>query len=379
MVFIILISCVLALAVSELGKNVPLLETLHWKLYDRLMRIKYKFVKPPREISDILLVVIDNDTLKIINERWPYSRSYFANAIENLSHAGPQLIGFDFAFFGKSESESDEELAGALKNKRVILASTIDENGALDFSSISGLNSFESSGIVTKLQDPDGIIRRNLTYLVSSKKAAQGFLSWEMQILRAVKNLDFLTMEMEKSSISVNSYGGKKLVIPVDPYSKSFLINFSAHTPDFERLSFNRALSGNFDPALVKDKIVMVGVLSSLLGDVHNTSIGWLPGITLNANAFLTLYAQNFINKIPVFAEKILLFLGVIIAAFFASSLSAKKASFLIAFEILLFFTFSYFLLTRGYTWNYIYFPVLVIACPYLAAKIYRICDRKQK
>jgi len=346
----------------------PLASTVHWKLYDALTKIEYKFNHPPPEIKDIVLVTIDNDTIKNMPERWPYPRSYFARAIKNLKSAGARAIGVDFVFFGKSKTSSDDALlVDALEGKEnVILATLINEEGSIDRSTLPGLRDNIPSGIITKLQDPDGMTRRNLTYLVSDKEPHKGFLSWEMQILKTAGGLKVPSLNADGPTFSFQNDTDEKWAIPVDPNTKSFLINFRAHTVDFNRISFYKVERGDFDPALVKDKIVLVGLVSLLFGDLHNTPLGWLPGLTLNANAFLTLYAQDFIDSVAWQIEILIIFAGVALSAFFISFFSMKKAIVLILGEVLIFFLLSYILLARGWVWNYSAFPIAVVLCPVL-------------
>jgi CHASE2 domain-containing sensor protein len=302
--------------------------------------------------------------------RWPYPRSDSATVIENLKKAKPRVIGIDLAYFGKSTKEDDALLQKALDSNKVILAATINEYGYLTVPDDLSFESSAAYGITTKLQDEDGIIRRNLIYLVSKKKKQEGFLSWEMQILKAAKGIDIASITEKGNTVTFQNKNGEKWNVPVDPISKSFLIHFRAHTKDFQNISFYHVLKGDFDPHLVKNKIVLIGVLPALFQDIQNTSIGFLPGVILNANALLALYAHDFLKEVPKLTEKMAIIIGVILTSIFLLSLSAPKAAMLIGLEICLFFVLSYTLLVSGYIWNYITFPCAVIICPFLAKRL---------
>lgn len=354
-----------------ISPHIKPLTILHWKLYDKLLNAKYRFSAPCGRSEDIIIVAIDNRTIKNMAERWPYPRSDFAQVINKLKKADAKVIAFDFVFLGKTQAGDDLLLEKALKDeRRVILAAAIDETGAIELSTNTALSEDIPSGIITKLRDPDGITRRNLTYLISDNKPDKGFLSWEMEILKHARNIDLSTFENEDSFISFKNSKKEKWIVPVEPKTKSFLINFCAHTTDFKKLSFYDALKGDFDPGLIKDKIVLVGMLSSVFQDLHYTPIGWLPGVTLNANALLTLYTHNFLKNIPKHTEAAVLFIGVFLSALFASALNAKKALLFIVMEIFIFFTVSYILLLRGYIWDYSLFPLLISLSPVMAKKI---------
>ncbi|MDD5136833.1 MAG: CHASE2 domain-containing protein, partial [Candidatus Omnitrophica bacterium] len=283
-------------------------------------------------------------------------------------------------FLGKSEEAEDQKLQAALaNNSKIILANTIDESGSLNIHSLSRLSVDVPSGIVTKLQDPDGAIRKNLTYLINDEIPPKGFLSWEMAILKAVEGLNVAPIKGDEYSLSAKNDNGARWIIPVDRYNKAFTINFRAHTGNFKLISFYRAYKDNLDPQEIKDKIVLVGFVSSLLGDIHNTPIGWIPGITLNANSFLTLYTRDFITDTPAGVGRFLAIMGVILSIMVLLLFDMRTAVIFVAAEILIFFVVSYILLTLGYMWNYFVFPFSVAAFPFLSKFIYSWIWQRKK
>ncbi|MFA6321205.1 MAG: CHASE2 domain-containing protein [Candidatus Omnitrophota bacterium] len=369
---ILVIGLLLTIPFLFLEKHIPPAKFIHFKIYDILNKIEYFLRKPPAEAKDITIVRIDNETIRKMPYRWPYPRSIFADVIKNLAKAQAKVIAFDFVFLGKSEEIEDKKLEEAMtENDNVILACTIDESGSLNIHSISRLSGTVPSGIVTKLQDMDGIIRRNLTYLISDEIPPRGFLSWEMAILKSIEGLTPVTIKGNDSYISVTNDKSEKWMIPVDSYNKSFIINFRAHTGDFTSLSFYDAYKGSFDPDLVKDKMVLIGFATPLLGDVHNTPIGWMPGITLNANSLLTLYTRSFIYTIPEKVGQCLTIAGVLLSIISLLLFGAKGSAIFITAEAIIFFTVSYILLTIGYTWDYFAFPFSIALFPYVSKKIY--------
>ena len=358
----------------------PPAKLIHLKIYDLLNRIEYRLRKLPPGINDIIIIGIDNETVSKMPHRWPYPRSIFANVIKNLTLARAKAIAFDFVFLGRTEEAEDKALESALAgNDKIILACTVDDNNSLNIRSLRSLSRAVPSGIVTKLQDSDGVIRRNLTYLVSDEIPPKGFLSWEMTILKTVEGMDVTPVKGNERYISIKNDKREKWMIPVDPYNKSFMINFRAHTVDFKRVSFYDAYKGNFDPNIIKDKIALVGFVSSLLGDIHNTPIGWIPGITLNANSFLTLYTRTFIDKVPSVIVWFLTIIGVMLSIMAVLFFDTGRASAFIGAEILIFFVISYILLTMGWTWDYFAFPFSVALFPVLSKKIYSLIWQRKK
>jgi len=366
-ILFIAISAFFALTLLYYLDNQPLLKNINHKLYSWLLNVEYTFRGPPAAIRDVVIVAIDNETVSNMPYRWPYPRSNFATVIENLKKAKPRVIGIDFAYLGKSTPPDDILLNKAFNWPHLILASSINEDGRLNASYFS--NNTNTYGIVTKLQDDDGIIRRDLIYLINKEKPKEAFLSWEMQVLKAVKAIDVHSMADAGERISFKNNDNEQWSVPVDKAAKSFLIHFRSHTKDFQRISFYNVFNGDFDPNLIKDKIVLIGVLPALFQDIQNTSVGFLPGVILNANAFLTLYTHEFLKEVPLLPEKIIIIIAVILTSLSMFSLK-KRTSLLILIQITVFFLISYVSLISGYVLNYLDLPCAIILCPFLSKKI---------
>lgn len=348
------------------------------KVYDVFSSVYERLTPPPAAIKEIVLVGIDSETVAQMKERWPYSRSTFAQVINHLKQAGARAIGLDFSFFGDSAApEDDTQLLNLIKEgNRVILGATLRGDKGIQFPTLSGLERPTFSGIVNKLRDPDGITRRALTYLVSSNSRRDTspirFFSWEMKILEAAGRINLARIQDRGDSLLFRDPAGERK-IPVDPVTKTFLIRFRAHSNDIERLSFFQVFTGEFDPHEVRDKIVLLGFLTTMLQDLHRSPIGWIPGVTLNANAFLTLYANDFLRPLPRFVEKIFTALGVFLTTSLVSKTKGKRLWVLPALELLFFFGLSYLLFSLGYVWNYVLFPLGVWAGFFLFRKRQRL------
>lgn len=359
------------------GRNwCPIIEFANLKIYDIFARLQYCIKKPPPSIENIVIVGIGDETAGKMPYRWPYPRSVFAGVISNLTRAEARVIAFDFVFLGKSEEKDDLALGMALENnKKVMLANSFDTNGSIGIKSIPDLSGKALSGIVTKIQDMDGKIRRALTYLVNNKIPPKSFLSWEMAILNLSGDMAISSAGEDKGHLLLKDGKSKKWFLPVDPHDRSFIINFQAKTRDFCNIELYDIYKGSFDPVFVKDKIVLIGFTSPVLGDIHNTAIGYMPGITLNANALLTFLSHNFISKVPAPIEEILIFLGVILAmaAFFVSKIVDMPSIpfIVVGAEVVLFIAASYMLFMTGYIWDYFTFPFATMAIPFLSRMIY--------
>jgi len=342
------------------------------KTYDLLNQMDIKFHPAPPSFNKVVLIGIDNPTVMHMPYRWPYPRTVFAKIVDNLKNAGAKIIAFDFVFIGKSEKEDEDiQLKKSLENAGAILATSIDEEGNIGLYSNGIFQSGITSGIVTKITDADGIARKKFAYLINFQDPNKAYLSWGMQILKKDRDIDLSTFDSQTDFIAFKSRSGEYWKIPVEPKTKDFLIRFRAHTFDFPRISLYKIYTGDFNPLDVKNKIALIGFISTVFADLHNTPIGWLPGITLNANGFLTISNHDFIKSVPWYIDILIILIGVIIAAYLASLLHVKRALIYIGFFGMAAFYFSsYLLFTHNYIWNYSLFPVAILVCPSLAKKI---------
>ncbi|MCX5709166.1 MAG: CHASE2 domain-containing protein [Candidatus Omnitrophica bacterium] len=368
---------IITLLLIFFSQRIPFINYLNWQVYDRLARIKCKFTPPPPEIGEILLVTIDNETLHTMPQRWPYPRKAYADAICNLKRAGAKVVAFDMAFLGNTVPEDDASLCRALKDyPGIVMADAINENGELEGSNIDGLAAQIPSGFTTKAQDKDDVIRRSLTYLINEKNSNKAYLSWGMQILRFASGADLSTLRDRGRVVTFKNIYGRRWSIPVDKETKSFLINFAANTVNFKRLSFYRAVSGDFDKNIPKGKVCLVGFTSVLLQDLHNTAIGWLPGLTLNANAFLTLYSRNFLTETPDWFNWLIAIFAVLLIAVAARNLTRNQAAFCAGLLVIIFFLAAYLLLVAGFVLNFVLLPLAVVFYLILARKLEEVLGR---
>ena len=369
----ILLWSALIAAILILASNyVIYVNPIHLKIYDTLVAVRGKFIHPPKGIEDVVLVKIDNDTLNNLPERWPYSRATFAKVIDRLKAAGARTIGLDFVFYGLSSDDADALLEKAFENAgNIVTGSTLDENGALNVPAYRTPAEKTASGIVTKFEDSDKIIRRNLTYLITGRTRQKTVLSWELELLKIEKRIDLSTLsDAAHRVVFLRNQADETWEIPVDPKTGTFLINFKAHTTDFRGLSFYRVLKGDFNADEIKNKIVLIGFTSLVLGDIHDTPLGWIPGMTLSANAFLTLYSHDFLKEMPKEIETIFVLIGALVASLFVLFLSSQRAFFCLIAEIALFFIASVILLSWGITWDYSLFPLATIISASLSKKM---------
>ena len=79
--------------------------------------------------EDVVVVAVDEDSLREVNQPWPWPRSYHAELVNILSQQGASVIAFDLAFLEASKNKADDEaLAQAIgKRGNVVLVEFLEE------------------------------------------------------------------------------------------------------------------------------------------------------------------------------------------------------------------------------------------------------------
>ena len=120
---------------------------------------------------DIVIIAIDDESLQDLG-RWPWSRDYFAKAIDDLNQS--RIIGVDISFF--EPFNNDSILADSIKNNNVVLAMEYTSfsiiNGELYGDSLLkptstlGIEGVDyKTGFVNLYTDSDGVTRSYTPYI----------------------------------------------------------------------------------------------------------------------------------------------------------------------------------------------------------------------
>jgi adenylate cyclase len=234
---------------------------------------------PPK---DVVVVGVDDDTFSETGLRWPFPRDVHAKVIDRLSSAGAKVIAEDIQFTEPTTPmqgcgplcerlavDEDEALAESIlradeRGSKVVLSTTeVADDGSTNVlggnARLVGARAANGSSI----PDADGVIRRFpaeidglATFPVVSAERALG-----------------------------------RLLDPSTFPDRHLWIDFAGGPGTVPYLSFSHVLSGKFDPAIVRNAIVVVGVTAPTLQDVHPTSTASgreMPGAEIQASAIHT-------------------------------------------------------------------------------------------
>ena len=270
---------------------------------------------------NIVIAGIDDDTLETYGRWAEWSRSLHAQAIDNLKQAGVKVIGYDVVF--ADNSSQDEALATAIAEAdNVVLAavgvppvSQTEEGIAYDsfLLPVASLEQAASSiGHANVVPDGDGTVRR-LPLIVVDSSSGQVYPSLTLAVLYREFNMD---LPQDYPLDNGNLYVAMRDV-PVDT-SYRLRINFAADNNARPYISYGDIISGNFDPSVVDNKIVLIGMTAT--GELDSwaipTSASKIPGVFIHAGAMDTILTQRFLREPGTGITLMIMLLLIAITAF---------------------------------------------------------------
>jgi adenylate cyclase len=279
-------------------------ERLEMLLYDVRYHLRGKSEPPP----EIVIVGIDDKSLKSVG-RWPWDRSKTADLIERINSMDARVIMLDFIF--SEPSSQDPRLVAAIKRKgNVVLPFVFDFEGSasrnIDDAFLDNafmivekeslfqihrpitakgvllpVSDFSTSaaamGYINMLPDADGKLRWE-ALIVSYMD--QLYPSIDVQVARLYKAIGPGDMSVQATdSITLGEQ-----VIKTDPFGKMLIPYFGPHNT-FPVISALDIFEGKVNPALIKDKIILIGPTAVGIHDrVVSPSSAIMYGIEKHAN-----------------------------------------------------------------------------------------------
>ena len=233
---------------------------------------------------DVVIVAIDEESLNALG-RWPWPRHLHAELVDRLTDAGAKAVGLDILFAEPDRNPGADRLLGQsiARNRRTALPVFAEPPriGAqlverLPISTLAA--SSAKMGHIHVELDPDGIARS--VFL----KAGLGEPHWPTLSLAMLMIGGEAPPELP----------GLRNPDSEDPPSRAWVRDHHVFVPfvgaqgAFSRLSYVKVLEGSFDPGLVEDSYVLVGMTAAGAGDALPTPVSgqdqFMPGVEFNAN-----------------------------------------------------------------------------------------------
>jgi adenylate cyclase len=274
--------------------------------------------EPPS--PNIVIAGIDDSTFEAYGRWADWPRSLHARAIDNLSQAGAKVIGFDVIF--TDSSPDDEMLAAAMAEADNVVLATVgtqlipQARGEIIYDNFllpaAPLEQAASNiGHANVIPDGDGTVRR-LPLIVGSS-SGQVYTSLTLAALYRRFSMP-LPQEYLLQNGTIDLLARD---VPVDT-SYRLRVNFSADNAIRPYVSYGDVISGDFDPSLVNNKIVLIGMTATGEPDTWAipTSASKVPGVFIHAAAMDTILTERFLTEPGTTATLMIMLLLVGITAF---------------------------------------------------------------
>jgi len=332
--------------------------------------------------QNIVMVGIDDQSLEEFGKWSEWTRDLHARAVKNLSDAGASVIGYDVIFAGASPD--DEVFAEAINEAGVVvLAAAGDER--LD-DSVNGIvlenfiepeqifiNSSAAVGHVNIVPDPDGKVRE--VPLIASDENGNIYPSLSTAMLHVLFKMPL----PEEYPIENGKINMLMRDIPVDE-DYFMRINMAVMDNSLDYISYGDVINNNFDAGLVKNKIVLIGMMATADLDtwgVPNSSVR-VPGVLIHAAAMDTILRMQFVNEagLPL-TLLIILLLSIICALLFPWSgvwhwTDALRSTGIITGLLAAYIAAAVILSNNGYILNILY-PSLSLLVLYIVNLVYMV------
>ncbi len=239
-----------------------------------LMDMRFRLLE--HKASNTLVVVeIDPRSLRE-EERWPWPRDRYANAVLNLQNAGAKLIAFDVDFSSLSDQAGDDAFAQALARRpgEVVLPvfwqwSSRSSTGGEMIKTPPHEKFLNDVAVasVTLTTEENGVVRHG----------------W-----RGVDDEG-----VYRASIASVLAGAS----PTD--HGTFLIDYSIDPNQIKRVSFHDVANGDFPADMFRGKNIIIGATALELGDEFAAPIyGVLPGVIFHAMSYESIVADRTLTRL---------------------------------------------------------------------------------
>jgi len=305
-----------------------------FKFGDVFTKLALKIKPPPSYRDKIVVITIDDQSLARSRYRWPWPRITEVELLERLKTYQPKVIGFDIAFIGKSQDETNDILfANQLEQLgNCIISAHFSPRGEYILP-LSKFRDVARFGFINKLRDKDNHVR-SARAVVLSKKGNVIDYSFETKVISELMDLE--TIESDSQKITLKD-ANRRFTIPIDNLG-SVRINYRMSKTDFKTVSFWRVVQEDLPIDTFKDKIVLIGATAEVIHDTYSTPLGIMPGVMIGANTIQTILQRDFIKVAPLWTQRIFLLIIGLIVTFFTYRYKLAKAFFLNVFLLSLLF-----------------------------------------
>jgi adenylate cyclase len=229
--------------------------------------------------DDVVLVAIDDNTFSELELRFPFRRTVQAKVIDQLSKAGAKVIVEDIQYTEPSLApyeDDDYVLAESITDAGNVVLATTETDAAGNTNVMGGDENVKAMG------------------------ATVGNARFPFDADAKIRRFDRVRGGIPTLSVAAVTRATGKEPAESEFTNGTAWINFVGRPGTVPRISFYKVLNGEFDPKLVKGKIVVVGATNDALQDIHPVSSGkGMPGPEIHANSIATILNTFPMDKAP--------------------------------------------------------------------------------
>jgi adenylate cyclase len=301
----------------------------------------YRLGTPSPQTKDLLIVGIDESSIKELKMSWPWPRSVHAELIDRLHAMGARLIVFDVLFAEASHAKEDEILTEAVRRAgNVILGKTLEVVNDPRFSRqmlIEPMQPLRSAararGLMMITPDVDGVVRHFYSRLGGNKTLP--------------------TAVVQSLSPSVK--------VPPDLYG---LIHYAGPPRSIDTVSYCQVLDEEhpLPDDRVRGRIVLIGRMleasptprgqaDSFYTPFYSSSGQLMSGVELHANVIKTLMTGNWGRELSTLWKLLFALFSILPAAIMMSRIRLYQALGVLSCFVFLTFATSLFLFREWRLW----------------------------
>lgn len=366
--------------------------------------------------GQVVIIDIDERSLKEIGQ-FPWKRNDVAKMINNLGEAGASAIGLDIMFPEPDKSSPhrvlselgiadivpkdkhinyDELLASAVAKTPTVLGYIFDFDGReihknKEAPKISATFIKRNKGEYEYLPEADGVIT-NIPIIQNASLTSGFFNVWPDSdgVIRSVPlaiiydsnvypslALELVRMAYQEERIDViyDELGVRSISlagqeIPTDVNGR-IAVNYRGPSSTFDYISAVDIIKGDFNPADIEGKIVLIGTSAAGLLDIRNMPYDSVfPGVEVHANVIDNIIVGDFLH-IPAVAPAlnivIILIIAIVVVTAIGYSGALALPSIIAVTAFLLLYFINYLLFTGGIILS-IFYPLFTLIMSALAS-----------
>ncbi len=250
-------------------RSAGFLEALELAAYDSFLRLRP--AEPARDPRIVLVTITERD---IQNQGgWPLPDGVLAKALETLLQHEPRAIGLDIYRDVPVPPGTDRLNEAFRRDRRITVVTKFGEGPSQGVRPPAVLQNTEQVGFNDIIVDPGGTVRRGLLFLDDGQTTVYSFA---LRLALLYLQAEGVTPQADPSdpgSLRLGRVAIRPLepndggYVAADTRGYQFLLDFADGRASFPSVDLETLLAGRVEPRLVKDKIVLIGVIAESIKD----------------------------------------------------------------------------------------------------------------